>query len=195
MRTSDVRLTARRLAVARAVLLLAFVAVDEAAIVAGWREFARVNENQLHVVRPWNDPDIPSLSLVTGLWIPVMFYWGLNQFITQRTLAAGSLAEGQKGLFFAAWIVLQHADDPSKEDRHPLSWGKDEFAIDRIPSGDYSALLREDVVKPEKEKAFYGGESINPGRDTFERETPLGEVKIRAGEAVALEVLLPELAK
>ena len=77
-----------------------------AGVVAGWASFAEQNAERMHVVRPWNDPDVPSLSLVSGLWIPVMFYWGLNQFITQRTLAAGSLAEGQKGLFFAGAIKL-----------------------------------------------------------------------------------------
>ena len=43
---------------------------------------------------------------VGGLWIPNLFYWGLNQFITQRTLAAESLAEAQKGIFFAASLKL-----------------------------------------------------------------------------------------
>lgn len=75
-------------------------------VMRGWEVFRAENAERLHVVRAWNDPDVPSLSLVSGLWIPVMFYWGLNQFITQRTLAAGSLSEGQKGLFFAGFIKL-----------------------------------------------------------------------------------------
>lgn len=79
---------------------------DGEGIMAGWANFVDANREQLHIVRAWDDPEIPSLSLVTGLWIPVMFYWGLNQFITQRTLGAGSLAEGQKGIFFAALIKL-----------------------------------------------------------------------------------------
>ncbi|HAW95307.1 MAG TPA: solute:sodium symporter family transporter [Phycisphaerales bacterium] len=91
-------------------LLVFFLALDVIGdgegIFAGWRHFAEVNEEKLHVVRPWNDSEMPSLSLVTGLWIPVLFYWGLNQFIVQRTLAAGSLAQGQKGILFAAAIKL-----------------------------------------------------------------------------------------
>ncbi len=79
---------------------------DGAGLAAGWSRFTTAQADALHVVRPWDDPDVPSLSLVTGLWIPVLFYWGLNQFITQRTLAAGSLAEGQKGLMLAAGIKL-----------------------------------------------------------------------------------------
>lgn len=79
---------------------------DGAGVLAGWNSFADANAEALRVVRPWNDESVPSLTLVTGLWIPVMFYWGLNQFITQRTLAAGSLREGQLGIFFAAAIKL-----------------------------------------------------------------------------------------
>lgn len=35
-----------------------------------------------------------------------MFYWGFNQFITQRTLAARTLADGQRGILFAASLKL-----------------------------------------------------------------------------------------
>lgn len=43
---------------------------------------------------------------IGGLWIPALFYWGLNQFITQRTLGAKNLAEGQKGILFGASLKL-----------------------------------------------------------------------------------------
>jgi len=63
--------------------------------------------NRLSVIRPWNDPEVPWLAVfVGGLWIPNLFYWGLNQFITQRTLGAKSLAEGQKGILLAAVLKL-----------------------------------------------------------------------------------------
>ncbi len=89
------------------VTVLAFVALgDGEGFFAGTRTFMDANREGLHLVQEWNDPDLPGLALISGIWIPVMFYWGLNQFITQRTLAAGSLAEGQKGLFFAAGIKL-----------------------------------------------------------------------------------------
>ncbi len=73
----------------------------------GARNFWEVNTDKLHTVLPWNDPDVPWLAVfVGGLWIPNLFYWGMNQFITQRTLAARSLAEGQKGILLAAGIKL-----------------------------------------------------------------------------------------
>ncbi len=61
---------------------------------------------KLHMVRPATDPEIPWTALVVGLWIPNFFYWGLNQYITQRTLGSKSLAEGQRGVVFAAFLKL-----------------------------------------------------------------------------------------
>ncbi len=61
---------------------------------------------KLSMVRPDTDPEIPWTALCLGLWIPNFFYWGLNQYIMQRTLASKSLAEGQKGIVFAAALKL-----------------------------------------------------------------------------------------
>ena len=57
---------------------------------------------KLHMIRPASDPSIPWTALLIGLWIPNFFYWGLNQYIVQRTLGSKSLAEGQRGIVFAA---------------------------------------------------------------------------------------------
>jgi len=61
---------------------------------------------KLHMIRPATDTAIPWTALVVGLWIPNFFYWGLNQYIMQRTLAAKSLTEGQRGIVFAAFLKL-----------------------------------------------------------------------------------------
>lgn len=61
---------------------------------------------KLHMVRPIDDKEIPWSALLLGLWIPNFFYWGLNQYIIQRTLGSKSLAEGQKGIVFAAFLKL-----------------------------------------------------------------------------------------
>jgi SSS family solute:Na+ symporter len=51
--------------------------------------------------------DLPGLSvLVGGMWIMNISYWGFNQYIIQRALAAKNLAEAQKGLAFAAYLKL-----------------------------------------------------------------------------------------
>lgn len=67
---------------------------------------APLPDGKLHMVRPATDPSIPWTALVIGLWIPNFFYWGLNQYITQRTLGSKSLAEGQRGIVFAAFLKL-----------------------------------------------------------------------------------------
>ncbi|QDT68997.1 Sodium/glucose cotransporter [Planctomycetes bacterium MalM25] len=76
-----------------------------------WDRFWKLNdaplpEGKVHMVRPADDPKIPWTALVVGLWIPNFFYWGLNQYITQRTLGSKSLAEGQRGVVFAAFLKL-----------------------------------------------------------------------------------------
>ena len=63
-------------------------------------------DGKLHMFRGPEDAEIPWTALMLGLWIPNFFYWGLNQYITQRTLGAKSLAEGQKGVVFSALLKL-----------------------------------------------------------------------------------------
>jgi SSS family solute:Na+ symporter len=51
--------------------------------------------------------DLPGLSvLIGGMWVANLYYWGFNQYIIQRTLAAKSLEESQKGIVFAAFLKL-----------------------------------------------------------------------------------------
>ncbi len=68
--------------------------------------FQELNELKLHMGRPANDAAMPWTILMIGIWIPNFYYWGLNQYITQRTLGSGSLAEGQKGIVLAAFLKL-----------------------------------------------------------------------------------------
>ncbi|CAG1023429.1 partial Sodium/glucose cotransporter, partial [Patescibacteria group bacterium] len=74
--------------------------------VGGFDSFFTHNADRLHMVLPADHPVLPWTALVVGLWIPNIYYWGLNQYITQRTLAAKSLREGQKGIIFAAAIKI-----------------------------------------------------------------------------------------
>ncbi len=53
----------------------------------------------------WND--LPGLSvLIGGMWIANISYWGFNQYIIQRGLAAKSVAEAQKGMIFAGYLKI-----------------------------------------------------------------------------------------
>jgi SSS family solute:Na+ symporter len=74
--------------------------------VGGPAEFFSSNKDKLHMILPSDNPVIPWTALVIGLWIPNFYYWGMNQYITQRTLAAKTLREGQYGIIFAAFLKL-----------------------------------------------------------------------------------------
>jgi SSS family solute:Na+ symporter len=51
--------------------------------------------------------NLPGISvLVGGLWIANLYYWGCNQYIIQRALAAKSIREAQTGLAFAGVLKL-----------------------------------------------------------------------------------------
>ena len=51
--------------------------------------------------------DLPGIGvLVGGMWVANLYYWGFNQYIIQRTLAAKSLKESQKGILMAAGLKL-----------------------------------------------------------------------------------------
>jgi len=51
--------------------------------------------------------DLPGISvLIGGMWIANLYYWGNNQYIIQRALAAKSIKEAQKGVAFAAFLKL-----------------------------------------------------------------------------------------
>lgn len=51
--------------------------------------------------------NLPGIAvLIGGMWVANLYYWGFNQYIIQRTLAAKSLKESQKGILFAAVLKL-----------------------------------------------------------------------------------------
>ncbi|MFZ0488665.1 MAG: sodium/sugar symporter [Salegentibacter sp.] len=51
--------------------------------------------------------DLPGLAvLIGGLWVANLYYWGFNQYIIQRTLAAKSLRESQRGIVLAGFLKL-----------------------------------------------------------------------------------------
>ena len=72
----------------------------------GVRSFFEHNADKLHMVLAKDHPVLPWTALVVGLWIPNFYYWGLNQYICQRTLAAKTLRQGQLGVIFAAALKL-----------------------------------------------------------------------------------------
>lgn len=79
--------------------------------VGGWDAFATVNASRLHMVLPASHEGLPWTGVASGMWIVILYYCGLNQFIVQRTLAARTLRDGQLGVIFAGalWLLVPFA--------------------------------------------------------------------------------------
>lgn len=51
--------------------------------------------------------DLPGLAVIFGaMWLTNLGYWGFNQYIIQKGLAAKSLQEAKKGLIFAGYLKI-----------------------------------------------------------------------------------------
>jgi len=95
-------------------LLLTYICLDllgdGEGVVAGFVTLTERVPEKFDMILSKDNPhymSLPGLSvLVGGMWIMNLSYWGFNQYIIQRTLAAKSLAEGQKGIAFAAFLKL-----------------------------------------------------------------------------------------
>lgn len=79
------------------VVLLALSAIDY--------DFSGIPVERLTLIGD-NDSPIPWHTLFTGMIFIQMFYWGTNQVVTQRAMAAPNIKEAQKGVFAAAVIRL-----------------------------------------------------------------------------------------
>src|SRR3984957_6350510 len=80
------------------------------AMMAGFHMLAEGAPEKFHMILSRDNPyykDLPGLSvLVGGLWVMNVSYWGFNQYIIQRALAAKNLNEAQKGIVLAAFLKL-----------------------------------------------------------------------------------------
>ena len=94
-------------------LVVAFLTLSQIGggdLFAGFHKLVAAAPDHFHMILEKGDPhyiDLPGLSvLIGGMWIANIAYWGFNQYIIQRALAAKSLDEAQKGVIFAAYLKL-----------------------------------------------------------------------------------------
>ena len=95
-------------------LLISFLSLQEIGqgegVIAGFVELMDRAPEKFDLILTPDNPhymSLPGISvLVGGMWIMNLSYWGFNQYIIQRTLAARSLQEAQKGIAFAAYLKL-----------------------------------------------------------------------------------------
>ncbi len=80
--------------------------------IGGWGTMVAADAAQngglerLHLYNPSNHPQLPWSGVVTGLMVLHFYYWGANQFIVQRTLAARSDSEARLGIISAGFFKL-----------------------------------------------------------------------------------------
>ena len=74
-------------------------------IIAGLETLGREIPGHLNSIGGANAP-VPFFQIFSGVMIINVFYWCTNQQIIQRTLAASSLGEGQKGVLLTAFLKL-----------------------------------------------------------------------------------------
>ena len=79
-------------------------------VMAGFKTIYETAPDRFSMILDASNPEFKNLPgigvLVGGLWVANLYYWGFNQYIIQRTLAAKSLKESQKGILFAAFLKL-----------------------------------------------------------------------------------------
>ena len=96
-------------------LAVSFIALNIISESSGIFEGLRIVMNEMpekfDMVLSKDNPsykDLPGIWILLGLgvWIGHFFYWGFNQYITQRALGAKNIKEAQKGVMFAAYLKL-----------------------------------------------------------------------------------------
>jgi SSS family solute:Na+ symporter len=79
-------------------------------VLAGFQKLLDTHPERFHMILHKDNPfykDLPGLGvLFGGLWVMNFSYWGFNQYIIQRGLAARNIGEAQKGVLLAAFLKL-----------------------------------------------------------------------------------------
>ncbi len=95
-------------------LITSFLALDavtpEGGVFNGLAHVYNSAGDKFHMILSRDNPEYSNLPgiavLIGGMWVANLYYWGFNQYIIQRTLAAKSLKEAQRGIAFAAFLKL-----------------------------------------------------------------------------------------
>ena len=82
----------------------------DAGILGGFKALTSQLPEKFDMILSSDNPhyaSLPGISvLIGGMWMMNLSYWGFNQYIIQRALAARNLAEAQKGIALAAYLKL-----------------------------------------------------------------------------------------
>lgn len=67
---------------------------------------AQLPEGHLSLIRPLDDPFLPWTGTLIAVPLIGFYFWGTNQFITQRILGAKNVAHARWGALFAGFLKL-----------------------------------------------------------------------------------------
>lgn len=84
-------------------LVILYVGLD---MVGGLAELERINGDQMHLIRPANDPNFPWPGVIFGSIIIGFWYWCTDQYIVQRVLSAKGIQAARRGTLFAGYLKL-----------------------------------------------------------------------------------------
>ena len=56
--------------------------------IGGWHALVAAMPMQMHVARPYDDPNYPFFGILLGALFSGVFYWGMDQVNVQRVLGA-----------------------------------------------------------------------------------------------------------
>ena len=95
-------------------LVATFIAVNTLGngegLIKGFSNLYETSHDRFHLILDSSHPgykDLPGISVIVGgLWVANLYYWGCNQYIIQRALAAKSVNEARKGMQFAGLLKL-----------------------------------------------------------------------------------------
>jgi SSS family solute:Na+ symporter len=95
-------------------LMIAWISMNEISggqgVITGFAMVLEAVPEKFDMILSPDNPhykDLPGLSvLIGGMWIMNLSYWGFNQYIIQRALAAKDSREAQKGIVFAAFLKM-----------------------------------------------------------------------------------------
>lgn len=95
-------------------LLIAVISLNEIAggqgVLTGFNIMLQQVPEKFDLILTPDNPNYVSLPgvsvLVGGMWVMNLSYWGFNQYIIQRALAAKDSREAQKGIVFAAFLKM-----------------------------------------------------------------------------------------
>ncbi len=84
--------------------LISYLAFQE---IGGWEAvYAITDPSHFKILKPIDDEVMPWPSVFTGVLLLGFYFWGTNQYITQRTLASKNIRQGQWGALFAGFLKL-----------------------------------------------------------------------------------------